>query len=156
MRKAAYLVVDLVIGLLLAWVFLQIAVSRPAHGDFKSLTRDEPVVHMVLQEAANEPFAGMVAIAGVAYDRVFDRRWPSDLRNVIYEPAQFTGLGIALRRYSQAQITRARLAVTQAYLGARPCGTVLWYHTVEVSPSWNRMLYLKCQLGVHMFFGEVE
>lgn len=122
----------------------------------KPLSRAEPVVRMVLQEAANEPFAGMVAVAGVAYDRVSDPRWPSSVVTVVYQSAQFTGMGIALRDYSRAQIMRARLAVVTAELGARPCGTVFWYHTVDISPSWNRMLYLKCQLGVHMFFGDNE
>jgi len=133
---------------------VMIVLAGPAWGDFKPLTRAESVVRMVLQEGANEPFAGMVAIAGVAYDRVLDRRWPSDLRNVIYEPAQFTGMGISLRDYSQAQITRARLAVAEAYLGVRPCGTVLWYHTDQVYPVWRKRLTVKCQLGAHIFYGD--
>ena len=125
-----------------------------AWGDFKPLTRDEPVVRVVLQEAANEPFAGMIAVAGVAYDRVPDRRWPSTVREVIYQPYQFTGMSIMLRGYSQAQITRARLAVDQAAQGVRPCGTVLWYHTTKVFPSWRKRLAVKCQLGAHIFYGD--
>ncbi len=129
-------------------------VASPAWGEFKPLTRAEPIVRMVLQEAANEPFAGMVAIAGVAYDRVDDRRWPDTAWNVVYEPAQFTGMGITLRRYSQKQITRARLAVAVAIIGTRPCGKVLWYHTVDISPTWSQQLTVKCQLGAHIFYGD--
>ena len=140
------------------WLVLCVlmVLSGPAWGDFKPLTRAEPVVRMVLQEGANEPFAGMVAIAGVAYDRVLDRRWPSSEWDVVYEPAQFTGMGIALRRYSQAQVTRARIAVAEAITGTRPCGSVLWYHTTDVSPTWSRQLTVKCQLGVHIFYGDDE
>ncbi len=128
--------------------------SQGLANDFKPLSRAEPIVRMVLQEAANEPFAGMVAVAGVAYDRVSDRRWPSSVRNVVYAPAQFTGMGIALRDYSRTQITRARIAVAEAVIGTRPCGTVLWYHTVDVSPTWSRQLTVRCQLGAHIFYGD--
>jgi len=144
--------------IMMRWLVLPIMMvifcSQGLANDFKLLSRAEPVVRMVLQEAANEPFAGMVAIAGVALDRVDDRRWPTSVRDVIYEPDQFTGMNIALRRYSQAQITRARLATATAEVGTRPCGTVLWYHTTDVKPSWRKRLAVKCQLGVHVFYGD--
>ncbi len=129
------------------------ALSNSAWGDFKPLTRDEPVVRMVLQEAANEPFDGMVAIAGVAYDRVSDRRWPSDLRGVVYDPAQFSGMLLTLRKYSKAQITRARLAVARAAMGARPCGNVLYYHNTSIIPEWNYdVIAIVCWRGKHIFY----
>jgi N-acetylmuramoyl-L-alanine amidase len=134
--------------------FVMMVLASPAWGEFKSLTREEPIVRMVLQEAANEPFAGMVAIAGVALDRMLDHRWPSSEHAVVYQPAQFTGMGIALRRYSEAQITRARIAVAEAITGTRPCSVVLWYHTTEVTPSWRKRLAMECQLGVHIFYGD--
>lgn len=125
-----------------------------AWGDFKPLSRDEPVVRMVLQEAANEPFAGMVAVAGVALDRVADRRWPDTARAVVYQRAQFSGMSLRMRKYSRQQIIRARVAVAIAESGTRPCGTVLWYHTPAVRPIWNRQLNMKCQLGRHVFYGD--
>ena len=135
---------------------VMMVLSGPAWGEFKPLTRAEPIVRMVLQEAANEPFVGMVAVAGVALDRMLDRRWPSSEHAVVYQPAQFTGMGIALRQYSEAQITRARLAVAEAYLGTRPCGAVFWYHTTDVKPSWRERLAVKCRLGAHIFYGDDE
>jgi N-acetylmuramoyl-L-alanine amidase len=140
--------------LLLCLANMVFAIANYAWGEFKPLTREEPVVRMVLQEAANEIFAGQVAVAGVAYDRLTDSRWPATLHGVIYQPAQFTGMSIRLRDYSQAQITRARIAVAVAESGTRPCGTVLWYHTNYVSPSWRKRLARKCQLGVHIFYGD--
>lgn len=125
-----------------------------AHAEFKPLSRDEPIVRMVLQEAANEPFAGMVAVAGVALDRVADRRWPNTAHDVIYQRAQFSGMSLKMRKYKRQQIIRARVAVAIAERGTRPCGTVLWYHTTYVSPRWNRRLNVKCQLGEHIFYGD--
>lgn len=137
--------------ILLAFMLL----ANPAHADdFRPLTRDEPVVRMVLQEAIHEPFAGLIAVAGVAFDRVHDGRWPSVLRAVIYQPWQFTAMNIRLRRYSQEQITRARRAVALAAFGARPCGTVLWYHTYRVKPSWRKRFVLRCRIGAHLFYGD--
>jgi len=145
-------------GWLKVWVCVILLIMvwkcTEARADFKPLTRDEPVVRMVLQEGANEPFAGMVAIAGVAYDRAVDQRWPASVMGVVYEPAQFTGMDLSLRDYSQAQVTRARLAVVEAYLGTRPCGVVLWYHTDQVYPVWRKRLTVKCQLGAHIFYGD--
>jgi len=129
--------------------------GQQANGaEFKPLTRAEPVVRMVLQEAANEPFNALVAIAGVAFDRVSDNRWPSTDHGVIYQPRQFSGMGYRLHRYSHRQIGRARRAVQKARGGQRPCGTVLWYHRIDVSPKWRDRLVLKCQLGVHLFYGD--
>ena len=142
---------------LLAFVLGLVASPRPAYGaNFDPLTRDEPIVRMVLQEAIHEPFAGLVAVAGVAFDRMEDRRWPSTDRKVVYQRAQFTGMGIRLRRYSQEQITRARRAVAGASFGFRPCGTVLWYHTHKVKPSWRKRYQLVCRLGTHLFYGDVK
>lgn len=133
---------------------IMVGLSGSGWGNFKPLTRDEPIVRMVLQEAANEPLAGLVAVAGVAIDRAADQRWPDSVRDVVYQPYQFTGMGLRLRRYTEDQVTRARLAVALAEVGERPCGKVLWYHTTEVTPSWRKRLTVKCQLGAHIFYGD--
>lgn len=128
--------------------------SGPAEVGFTPITRAETIVRLILQEAANEPFAGMVAVAGVVYDRMSDRRWPSSAQGVAYQPHQFPGMDIPLRRYSQTQVTRARMAATEAYSGTRPCGVVYWYHTTGVTPSWRKRLALPCPLGAHFFYGD--
>ena len=128
----------------------------PGHADFRPLTREEPIVRMVLQEAAGEAFTGQVAVAGVAFDRMKDRRWPFTEHDVVYQPAQFTGMGLRLRSYSRQQIAKAREAVVSALLGARPCGKVLWYHTTKVKPSWRKRLQVRCKLGAHIFYADLS
>lgn len=143
--------------LLLAGVMFVAMCSYAQASEFKLLTRAEPVVRMVLQEAAHEPIAGMVAVAGVALDRVADRRWPSTAKQVVYQPWQFTGMAIKLRRYSETQITQARIAVAIAEGGHRPCGTVLWYHTDWVSPKWDyNKINVACVIGGHIFYADKE
>ena len=125
--------------------------------EFKVLTRAEPVVRMVLQEANNEPFAGMVAVAGVALDRVQDPRWPDTKKDVIYQRHQFTGMSVRFRNYRRDQITRARIAVATAEVGVRPCGTVLYYHHEDVKPEWDyTKIEVACQLGEHVFYRDKE
>lgn len=130
--------------------------ASPAQGyDFKPLTRDEPVVRMVLQEAVDEPFEGMVAVAGTALDRVADRRWPNTERRVIYQPKQYSGMAYTLQTYSKTQIEGARAAVEVARKGLRPCGLSLWYHADYIkAPSWTRRMKLTCVIGHHLFYGD--
>ena len=137
--------------------------SQEHPNGFKPLSRAEPVVRMVLQEAINEPFSGLVAVAGVALDRVEDRRWPNTPAGVVYQgnhsrrTAQFTGMSITLRDYSPDQITRARLAVASAEIGDRPCGRVLYYHTTWVTPKWDyTKIEVACQIGNHIFYRDKE
>src|SRR3546814_19484989 len=58
---------------------------------------DDHLVLLVLHEAEDQPFPGMVAVAGVVLDRVKDDRWPETLKRVIYQPAQCTDMGVHLR-----------------------------------------------------------
>lgn len=136
--------------LLLGWPWSALAQEEPP------LTRAEPVVRMVLQEAANEPYVGMVAIAAVALDRVADQRWPGTAKAVIYQRAQFTSMTLQLRRYSRRQIRQARAAVVHARAGWRPCGAgVLWYYAAwSKAPAWASRLAFRCALGDHLFYAE--
>lgn len=144
------------LSILASCLSLALCSGAQAHDrGFKTLSDAEPVVQMVLQEAANEPLAGMVAVAGVALDRVSDRRWPNTTKRVIHQPYQFTGMWVAFRRYSRNQITKARIAVAVAEVGDRPCGEVLWYHTVWIKPKWNyNEIEIRCQRGNHVFYGD--
>jgi len=123
-------------------------------GEFKPLTRDEPVVRMVLQEASGEPFYGQVAVAGTVFDRMADRRWPNTEIEVVYQPDQYEGMGLRLRLYSQAAITKARAAVALSRRGVRPCGRVFWFHNPTVRPRWARVYKKQCTIGLHTFYGE--
>lgn len=120
--------------------------------EVKPLTRDEPIVRMVLMEANNEPFSGMVAVAGVALDRIEDERWPSTEKDVIYQPYQFTGMSQKIKNFKSTEISRARSAVFTAKTGIRPCGRVLWYHNQSVAPTWADRLRLVCRIGAHSFY----
>ena len=117
------------------------------------LTRAEPIVRMVLQEANNEPFDGLVAVAGTALDRVADSRWPATEHGVVYQPYQYSGMALRLGSYTNYQIAVARIAVGLARFGIRPCGPGLfWYHTLLIRPAWSKNLDVACVIGNHIFY----
>ena len=151
--KCVCLVVLLILA---AYMAFMIVTVPPAHGHApKPLSRAEPIVRMVLQEANNEPFKGQVAVAATVFDRVADGRWPDTEHGVVYQPYQYSGMALDLRRYTAIQIESARRAVHVARLGARPCGaSVLWYHTLDVNPTWDAKMELACVIGNHIFFKE--
>ncbi len=124
--------------------------------DFKPLTRAEPIVRLVLQEANGEPFDGMVAVAGTVFDRMADPRWPDTIKAVVYQNNgrvwQYSGMALRLRRYSQSSITKARVVVGIARLGGRPCGHVLWFHNFTVYPDWAESFKIACIIGGHIFY----
>ncbi len=147
-----------VVGVVAAMIIFTSPVCAQEHpNSLKPLLRAEVLTRMVLQEANNEPVEGMVAVAGVALDRVVDSRWPSSLEAVIRQPYQFSGMSIALRDYTQREITRARFAVEIATSGQRPCGVVLWFHADYMMPGWARgYIVPACHLGGHIFYKDKE
>ncbi len=136
---------------------LLLLLGSPTWAQEQPLTRAEPVVRMVLQEANHEPYDGMVAVAAVALDRVTDRRWPSSENRVVRQPWQFTGMRIRLRDYPARDIAQARAAVEHARAGFRPCGPgILWYHATWLSPrpSWASAKLERCTIGQHIFYSD--
>lgn len=133
------------------------AFSQEHLSSVKVLSRAEPVVRMVLQEANNEPFMGLVTVAGVALDRKEDPRWPNTKEAVVRQPGQFEGMQIKIRNYGRRAIARARIAVKVAARGYRPCGTVYWYHATYVKPRWDySKIEFACQIGEHVFYRDKE
>lgn len=128
--------------------------GSPAAAQDAPLTRAEPIVRMVLQEAGGEPYAGMVAVAAVALDRMEDRRWPSTAHGVVYQPAQFSAMSLRMRRYNKREVRQARAAVAHARAGWRPCGPgVFWYYAAwSKPPYWAKSYRFKCAIGDHLFF----
>lgn len=137
---------------MLAEVFAE---PGPGEDFIRPLSRDEPVVRMVLQEANGEPLNGMVAVAAVALDRTAAPNWPSTMHEVIYQPGQFTGMSLPIKAYPLRDIRHARVAVHMAQRGQRPCGLAYWYHATWMAkpPAWAARLRRLCVIGQHAFYG---
>jgi spore germination cell wall hydrolase CwlJ-like protein len=151
---------DKILAFIFGAMFGLILGANIAHGANR-LPLQEPIVAMLLQEAANEPFVALVTIAGVALDRAEDPRWPNDVTRVIFQPWQFTGMRKPYKRpyseFSEKQIQRARWAVQLAVQGLRPCGgRVLWYHATYINrPARWPSMWESCRYGKHIFYGDI-
>src|SRR3546814_13918017 len=82
---------------------------------------DDHLVLLVLHEAEDQPFPGMVAVAGVVLDRVKDDRWPETLKRVIYQPAQFTDMGVHMRQRYDSRAIRYAIEIGKASCRERVC-----------------------------------
>ena len=71
---------------------------------------------LIYHEAGNQPYSGRVAVAEVVLNRVFSSRFPDNIRDVTYQPHQFSynseiagcpvteeNLGIAQRVIAEAE-----------------------------------------------------
>ena len=134
---------------------LATAFTAPGEDFIRPLSRDEPLVRMVLQEANGEPLLGMVSVAAVAIDRAASPGWPATVREVVYQPNQFTGMMISIKKYPLRDIRHARVAVHFAQRGQRPCGAAYWYHATWMAkpPTWAGRLRRLCVIGQHVFYG---
>lgn len=158
----------LIISLLLLAALLFLVESSHAHSSSYYVAKPYDIeqkesqkaftltARMVLQEAAYEPFAGRIAVAGVALDRRADIRWPMDMIDVLYQPRQFAGMHKPIPNYNRVLEEEAFLAVKIAELGYRPCGEgVYWYHADYIKPpKWTHKLKVACHIGQHIFYKE--
>jgi hypothetical protein len=117
----------------------------------------------IYYEAANEPDAGQAAVAQVVLNRVRHPAYPNTVCDVVYQGTerndtlcQFTfGCDGALsRRPTAAGWARARRVAVAALNGAvfAPVGMATHYHTLAVSPFWNKSLVATGVFGAHIFF----
>ena len=117
----------------------------------------------IYYEAANEPDAGQAAVAQVVLNRVRHPAYPNTVCDVVYQGTerndtlcQFTfGCDGALsRRPTAAGWARARRVAAAALNGAvfAPVGMATHYHTLAVSPVWNKSLVATGVFGAHIFF----
>lgn len=137
----------------------------------KPIVEVDDLTALVLHEARGESAKGMLAVAGVALDRVSDPRWPDTLEGVIYQQtirillgrpilvSQFTGMKKSRRLVSVDPYTlaRAQVMVDYAWEGFRVCETdtpLLWFHATYIARpvSWPDHIVVACTIGLHVFY----
>ena len=117
----------------------------------------------IYHEARNEPKVGKLAVGHVVMNRVFDRRFPGTVCEVVMQGGQ--------ERHNYCQFSwwcdgkddqplNQRAWVESQYLASRifsgshkdPTGGALWYHADYVNPSWSKTLVQGPQIGRHKFY----
>jgi len=120
-------------------------------------------------EARGETPAGRLAVAKVVLNRAMDRRFPSNLCDVIKQNktrsmhrCQFSWYcdGRPDTPYNSKAWWRS-LKLAEAVLQkdssiADPTGGALWYHALFVHPSWADRLEVTDVVGGHIFYRDTE
>ncbi len=117
----------------------------------------------IYYEAANEPDAGQRAVAQVVLNRVRHPAWPNTVCDVVYQGTERPGVlcqfsfacdGSMARTPLAATWARARRVAQEALAGYvfAPVGLATFYHTLAVSPSWNRAMTPSAIFGAHIFY----
>ncbi len=129
----------------------------------------------IYHEARGEPEAGQRAVAAVILNRVSSTRYPASVCEVVYQNAQRlnscqfsfacdgkpddAGDGNRIVRESWVKanlVARTALARLQSGdLAEDLPASVLYYHSLAVSPSWARSMQRVAQIGEHVFYSEL-
>ena len=153
-----WLLIILVLAFSLPDARAEDSVPVPVEKPFLLYVLQDPLVRVILHEAEDEPYMGMVAVGGVDLDRVTDGRWPDTLWGVVLQRAQFSYIHRALRPYTHAQAVKAYEAAQEARRGSRPCGDgVYWYHATYIDPPvWTETMTVACTVGLHIFYRKLN
>ena len=109
------------------------------------------LARLVAAEAANEPYAGQVAVAAVVLNRVQHPSFPNTLAGVIYQPLAFESVASGWI-WRAPMVATARRAAIDALNGWDPTyGSIyFWNPAKPVSPwIWTRQIVV--QIGRHVF-----
>ena len=120
-------------------------------------------------EAEGEPFIGKLAVVCVIKNRVEDKRWPDNVREVILQPKQFSCFNdIDLDAELSGKLILTFTECFRTKMWWREChiaafgGLYDWYsditsganhyHTVDVHPYWSKDRQPCFEVGRHKFF----
>lgn len=112
-------------------------------------------------EARNQGVAGMKAVAAVTLNRVEDPRFPNTICEVVYQRRQFSWANrgdrnpILKNSIEQNAWKQAEKIAEQALIGnmmEHGVESAQYFHTISISPSWNRHFEHVATIGDHMFY----
>jgi spore germination cell wall hydrolase CwlJ-like protein len=107
-------------------------------------------------EARGEPHYGQLMVARVIVNRVQSKNFPDSVCDVVMQPRQFSF--VKKGKFPKAKDLDAwRVSqdlADQVIKDVRvlPYSMADHYHTVKVSPVWNKDLYKVTQVGGHIFY----
>ena len=125
-------------------------------------------------EARNEPFAGQMAVAMVTLNRVYDKKFPNTLCEVVYEGKHWASghpklnrcqfswycdgkLDDILNKKAFEQSQNIAGLVAKVFLEIKEQGLDItegarYYHTYAVSPRWSKVYPVVGRIGDHIFY----
>lgn len=94
----------------------------------------EWLARIIYSEAQDEPFDGLVAVGAVVIHRVLDPSFPNTIKEVIFQPGQFTPVKTG-KIYSVEPDKLSYQAAEEALMGNDPVIGALFFYNPKVSTS---------------------
>jgi len=147
---------------------------RPTNKKIKIAANErECLAQALYHEARGEPEIGQWAVANVILNRVESKKYPNSVCGVVFQNAngkkyrcQFTfacdgrsdngGVGNRIVRASWVRSNLIALSAFKQYQQGKKLDTLppstLYYHTINVAPSWSKVFKRVAQIGSHIFY----
>lgn len=144
--------------------------GSPAKADSITTKELDCLATNVYFEARNEHYPGRIAVTHVVLNRVFDKRWPNNICDVVYQ-AKTDSRGFPLRHKCQFSwycdglsdeikdqklyedlYLEAWIAYKMYSDGYDITQKATHYHTVAVNPYWSKKFERLSRIGYHIFY----
>lgn len=109
-------------------------------------------------EARNQDDVGVVAVMRVILNRVEHKRWPSTIKEVVYNNCQFSYVcdgSLKRASYEGDQWNRMYSVAYKVLIGGKgrqKFSGITHYHTTAVNPHWAKHYETVALLGDHIFY----
>ncbi|TYR80780.1 LysM peptidoglycan-binding domain-containing protein [Priestia megaterium] len=108
------------------------------------------LARIVHAEAKGERYSGKVAVATVILNRVDDSSFPDSIREVIYQPGQFTP--VSNGEINKPADAEAKKAVNEALaLKGQGNGSLFFFNPDKTDDQWLRQKQVTTTIGGHVF-----
>jgi len=111
------------------------------------------LARLIHAEAEGEPFIGKVAVGAVIMNRLKDPRFPNSIKEVIFQPQQFSPVSDG-RLFQITDVHPDCIkAAEMAIAGADPTGGALFFYNPDKvsSTNWIRSREIIYLIGNHVF-----
>jgi len=115
----------------------------------------------IYHEAGNQPLIGKIAVGVVTLNRLKDKRYPKNIRDVVTEPYQFSWYNTKQANTPPANNSRwresyevAKLLLTKA-IGSdiiKLLEGATHFHAIGVKPEWINKVHRIAQIEGHIFY----
>ena len=115
----------------------------------------------IYHEAGNQPLIGKIAVGVVTLNRLKDKRYPKNIRDVVTEPQQFSWYNTKQANTPPANNSRwkesyevAKLLLTKA-IGSdiiKLLEGATHFHAIDVKPAWINKVHRIAQIEGHIFY----
>lgn len=109
---------------------------------------------VIAWEARGEPYEGQVAVGAVVLNRLRHNKFPSTIRQVVFQAYQFSGVSLKNKNFVKLKTPDSCIsAAKDAIAGQDPTNGALYYVNLnKVRPYWVDHFTFVKRIGNHWFY----